>query len=267
MNRRLNEMMQTWHLEPGSDSGVQIAAMLESLQAAGLLHASTTAVLLGEQYHLGGAQDTRRMADLLSISAADRVVDIACYVGGPARHLARDYGCKVVGVDVSEDCIAISQKLTELCGLNEKVQFICCSADAVPLPSESFTVAWSQCSFPSDLSWLKEMHRLLVPCGRIAFTCLIRRSGLSDPSHYSLDEMRERVADFGFRVTSAEDISEADLEYGWLPARKKLEGNEAHYRDLMGEEWVRQAYAELDSRTESWHSGREGNGRIIAVKE
>lgn len=267
MSSKLSTVMDGWRFDPGADTRTQIAALLESLQAAGLLRASACAVLLGEQYHLGGAEDTRRMAEALGIVAADRVLDLACYVGGPARHLAREYGCQVVGVDISEDCIAIADKLTELCGLNDKVQFVCCSADAVPLASESFTVAWSQCSFPADLSWLTEMHRLLVPGGRAGFTGLIRRSDLSDPSLHSLDEIRAIVSELGFRVISAEDISNMDLELGWYRSKQKLRDNEAHYRCLMGEDWVRKAYAELDVDTESWHSGREGNGRVLAVKE
>jgi len=267
MNARLNEMMQSWHLCPGTAASAQIPALLESLQAAGLLRASTSAVLLGEQYHLGGAEDTRRMAEALGLTADDHVLDLACYVGGPARQLAREYGCQVVGVDISEDCIAIAEKLTQLSGLADKVQSLCCSADSVPLPDESFTVAWSQCSFPSDLSWLSEIHRLLVPGGRVAFTGLIRRSELSDRSLHSLDEIRVKVSEFGFRVISAEDISGMDLEYGWYPAKEKLRSNDAHYCSLMGGAWVRQACAELDICIESWRSGREGNGRIVAVKE
>ena len=282
MNARLNELMASWAMEPGADIQAQIPALLESLQAVGLLRASACAVLLGEQYHLGGEEDTRRMAHALDLTAADRVLDLACYVGGPARQLARDYGCRVTGVDISEDCIAIAEKLTQLCGmagdksptlhsngdgaLLPNVQVICCSADAVPLPDESFTVAWSQCSFPSDLSWLPEIRRLLAPGGRLGFTGVIRRSELADPSRYSLDELRDRVAAFGFRVISAEDISEMDLEHGWYPAKRKLQENEKHYSRLMGEAWVRQAYAELDSDIGSWRSGREANTRVVAVK-
>ncbi len=79
--------------------------------------------------------------------------------------------------------------------------------------------------------------------------------------------MRAKASEFGFRVISAEDISEMDLEYGWYPAKEKLRSNDAHYCTLMGEAWVRHAYAELDICIESWRSGREGNGRIVAVKE
>ena len=68
----------------------------------------------------------------------------------------------------------------------------------------------------------------------------------------------------GFRVVEAEDISELDLAYGWAASMEKLRCREQHYRTLFGEAWVQRAYAELQIDTESWRSGREGNGRIVA---
>jgi ubiquinone/menaquinone biosynthesis C-methylase UbiE len=267
MNMSLTEMIQTWRLEPGSDPGVQIAAMLESLQAAGLLRASANSVLLGEQYHPGGAEDTRRMAGLLEISEADHVLDLACYVGGPARQLAREYGCQVVGVDISQDCIAIAERLTQLCGLSDKARFVCSSADAVPFPDASFTVAWSQCSFPSDLSWVNEMDRLLAPGGRLGFTGLIRREKAEDVTLLTLAEMAARMRAMRYSIVCAEDISDCELEYHWFPIRQKLEDNEAYYRDLLGAEWVGRARRDLDADTAAWRERRMGNGRIVAVKE
>jgi len=35
----------------------------------------------------------------------------------------------------------------------------------------------------------------------------------------------------------------------------------------MGKDWVRQAYAGPDICIESWRSGWDGNGRMVAVKE
>lgn len=267
MNPKLQEMIAGWRLRGNTNTEAQIAALLEQAQAARLLRTSACAVLLGEQYHLGGAQDTRRMAEALGIAAEDRVLDLACYIGGPARHLARDYGCRVTGVDLEEDYIAAAERLTQLCGLQERVRFLCCDAAAIPLPDGSFTVAWSQGSFPADLSWLGEIHRLLKPGGRVAFSGQIRRSPESDPKLLSLEEVAARTRDFGFRVIRAEDISEFDLEYGWYPLKRKLRENDAHYTALMGEAWVRQAYADLDIDTEAWRSGREGNGRVVAVRE
>ena len=266
MSTTLAEMISRWGLDEGRDLDLQVAALLEQAQAAGVLHRSINSVLLGEQYHLGGAEDTRRMASALGITSTDRVIDLACYVGGPARHLAREYGCSVVGVDFSKDCIAVARRLTELCHLDDRVEFTCCDADAVPEPDGSFTVAWSQGSFPTDLSWLPEISRLLAGGGRLAFTGLIRRGPTSDPALFSLDEVIARVAGSGYRVLEAEDISDMELEYGWLVSRQKLETNEAHYRAVFGDDWVRHARAELDKDTAAWQSGQQGEGRIVAVK-
>jgi len=263
----VRSILADWSLTPGGDAQEQIDALLEQLFAAGLLRASACAVLLGEQYHLGGAEDTRRMAELVGVSAADRLADLACYIGGPARQLAREYECEVVGVDMLAVHVEIAEALTRLCNLEDKVSFIRADADAVPEADGSFTVAWSQGSFPSDLSWLTEMHRLLVPGGRIAFTGVIRRSESSDPSHCSLHEVQRRVTEVGFRVISAEEISDWELEHGWLPIRRKLEENEAHYRNLLGDEWVRKAYQSMDEDIAAWREGRLGSGRVVAVKE
>ena len=267
--RRVQRLIEGWRLELAGDVEQQIAALLEPLLAAGLLphnHESVDAILLGEQYHLGGAEDTRRMAELVRLTAADRVVDLACYVGGPARQLARDYGCTVVGVDISPVHVAVAKRLTRLRRSDDKVSFICGSVEAVPLPDTSFTVAWSQCTFPADLSWMREITRLLVPGGRVAFTGIIRRAASRDPGLLSLDEVAERVTHMGYRVISAEDISGFDLECGWLPARRKLEEQEGRYRKLMGDAWVGKAYQSLHTDIAQWQSGEMGDGRVVAVK-
>jgi SAM-dependent methyltransferase len=267
MNPELSRALAELGSDRGQDAESVIAEWLDCLQARGLLRASTNAVLLGEEYHLGGAEDTRRMAEALHLTADDRVLDLACYVGGPARHVARGYGCHVVGVDFSEDAIAVARTFTRLSGLEDRVTFHCADAEAVPEPDGSFSVAWSQCSFPADLHWLSEVRRLLAPGGRVAFTGLIRRSLASEQGLLSLEEAAERVRGFGFRVTGVEDISELDLTYGWVPSMEKLRCREQHYRTRFGEAWVQKAYAELQIDIESWRSGREGNGRIVAVKE
>ena len=266
----VRSILADWSLTPGGDAQEQIDALLEQLCARGVLpdgHESTNAILLGEQYHLGGVEDTRRMARLAGISAADRVVDLACYIGGPARQLARECQCEAVGVDISPVHIAVAEKLTGLMDLRERVTFVCESADAVPEPDGSFTVAWSQGSFPGDLSWLKEMDRLLKPGGRLAFTGVIRRAACDDPALLPLGEIRQRVEAIGYRVVGAEDISDMDLEHGWLPALAKLRANEAHYRELMGSDWVHKAGASIEADIAAWCEGRMGNGRVVAAKE
>jgi len=114
MDPQLQALMRDWRIDANADVEPQIQSMLDSLVGAGLLRGSVNSVLLGEQYHLGGAEDTRRMAEVAAVGASDRVVDLACYIGGPARQLARDFGCRVIGVDMSSVPIAVAQRLTDL---------------------------------------------------------------------------------------------------------------------------------------------------------
>jgi SAM-dependent methyltransferase len=262
----LQALIRGWRIDAEDDVGPQIESMLESLFGAGLLRASANSVLLGEQYHLGGEEDTRRMAEMAAVGASDRVVDLACYVGGPARQLAREFGCRVLGVDMLSVHIAVAQRLTDLCGLGGQVEFVCADAESVPERDGSFTVAWSQGSVPRDLGWLAEMDRLLAAGGRLAFTGLIRRAGSSDQALMSLEEMADRVSGLGYRVVCAEDISEMDLAYGWLPEVRKLQDNEGHYRRLLGDDWVSRAQEEMQRDIQQWESGEMGNGRIVAIK-
>jgi len=262
--------MQGWELRSDADQQQQVEALLEPLLVRGILpngHRSATAMFLGEEYHLGGAEDTRRMARIAMINAEDMVVDLACYVGGPARHLAREFGCRVTGVDLSPVHIAIAQRLSELTGLSVRTRFICASAEAVPVADGAFSVVWSQGAFPPDLSWLPEIRRLLRPGGRLAFTGQIWRSAQSEQGTLSLDEIRERLAEFGFRVIHADDISAFESEYGWLPARRKLAEDEERYRSLLGDDWVRWAYESLDADITAWRARRAGDGRIVAARE
>ena len=267
MTSELQALIQGWQLRPEADVGPQIESMLESLFGAGLLRASANSVLMGEQYHLGGEEDTRRMAEKAAVGASDRVVDLACYIGGPARQLAREYGCRVLGVDMLPVHIAVAQRLTDLCGLGGQVEFVCADAESVPEGDGSFTVAWSQCSMPGDLGWVAEMDRLLAPGGRLAFTGLIRRAGSSDQALMSVEEMADRVSALGYRVVCAEDISEMDLAYGWLPGLRKLQDNEEHYRGLLGDDWMSRAQEEMQTDIQQWQSGEMGNGRVVAIKE
>jgi SAM-dependent methyltransferase len=266
---RLRSVAAKWRLDPDGEAAEQIEALLAPLFAKGWLpdaHESTNAILLGEQYHLGGEEDTRRMAEMLKLGAEDRVVDFACYIGGPARQLAREYGCEVVGVDLSPVHVGVAERLTELTGLQEQVSFVCASADHVSLKRDSFTVAWSQCTMPSDLSWLMEMDRVLAPGGRLGFTGLIRREKTEQEDLLSLEEIAGRVEAFGYQVVCAEDISSLDLRHGWMPMLERLWRREDEYIKLLGREWVMKARESIETDIADWTARRMGNGRVVGVK-
>src|SRR5438445_2777416 len=51
------------------------------------------------------------------IGPDDDVPDAGCAIGGPARHLARAYGCRVTGVDFTPEFVEVGNELTRRAGL------------------------------------------------------------------------------------------------------------------------------------------------------
>jgi ubiquinone/menaquinone biosynthesis C-methylase UbiE len=102
------------------------------------------------------------------ISPVDSVLDVACGTGEFERLILSDYSTlKVVGVDISEEMLAIAE---EKCGVYPQVSFYTASASALPFANKSFDVIVSANSFhyfDDPLAALIEMQRVLKPNGKV----------------------------------------------------------------------------------------------------
>lgn len=58
-------------------------------------------LLMGEEIHVGGEKETDLLAERAGIKKTSSVLDVCSALGGPARHLARKYGCRVTGLDAT----------------------------------------------------------------------------------------------------------------------------------------------------------------------
>src|SRR4030065_1960317 len=58
-------------------------------------------LLMGEEIHVGGKKETDLRAEKAGINKTSSVLDVCSALGGPARHLARKYGCRVTGLDAT----------------------------------------------------------------------------------------------------------------------------------------------------------------------
>src|SRR5215813_9604904 len=97
-----------------------------------------------EHLHSGGFATTRDQAKRVSITDESRVLDVGCGIGGPARYLARSYGCRVDGIDLTPELIETGRVLTERCKLADRVVLQVGNALELPYPDQTFDVVWCQ---------------------------------------------------------------------------------------------------------------------------
>ncbi|MGY8769696.1 MAG: methyltransferase domain-containing protein [Pirellulales bacterium] len=97
-----------------------------------------------DAFHTRGRESTLELATLANVSATDLVLDVGSGLGGTARHLAEVYQCKVTGIDLTEEYVAVGKKLTEMVGLSELVNLQQGSALDIPCEDASFDLVWTE---------------------------------------------------------------------------------------------------------------------------
>lgn len=204
--------------------------ILDALEAAGKdvegLTRDDTASF--DEFHIRGLEASRELADLADLEAGSRVLDVGCGVGGPARTLASEFGCDVVGVDIVEEYCRAAELFTDRAGMNERVRFHRGNAVDLPFESGQFEVVWLEHTLMNvgdKERALEEASRVLGPGGRLALYEICAGPGgepvfpvpwASDPSLSYLEtpeRFREMVLDHGFEEVTWRDVTAPSLEW------------------------------------------------------
>lgn len=117
-------------------------------------------------------------ADLLArvaLHPGERVLDVACGTGIVARTAAQQVGASgsVAGVDLNAGMLAMAHTQALRAGVT--VDWRESDAEALPFAEATFDVVLCQQGlqfFPDKARALREMHRVLVPGGRLALSVL-----------------------------------------------------------------------------------------------
>ena len=133
-----------------------------------------------DQFHTRGILATAELASAAGIKAGDRVLDLGCGIGGPARYLASTLGCKVTGLDLSPSFVEAATYLTARCGLTELVTFI--EGDALQLPFDeaaldSVFLQHVAMNISDRAALYGEVHRVLRPKGCFVTYDLVLKEG------------------------------------------------------------------------------------------
>lgn len=146
---------------------------------------------------LPGGMGNARLAERLSeLAPGAAVADIGCGPGTAARHAAR-LGASVVGIDPAQVMLRFARFLTRRS--DHAVRYAVGSAEALPLPDSSVSVAWSIASVHhwADLdAGLREARRVLQPGGRLVAIERLSRAGATGlASHGWTPEQASAFAD------------------------------------------------------------------------
>ncbi len=99
-----------------------------------------------EVLHPGGLRNTDALARMCGVAAGMRVLDVGSGKGAAAMHLARHFGCTVVGVDHMDAMVAAATENARQAGPAHRVTFVRGDALALPFEDGAFDVVLSECT-------------------------------------------------------------------------------------------------------------------------
>ncbi|MGD2083689.1 MAG: methyltransferase domain-containing protein [Chromatiales bacterium] len=140
----------------------------------------------GEDIHIGlyetpgdsiaeaSARTVRTIAGRLrGVGASSRVLDIGAGYGGAARYLARELGCRVVALNLSEKENERDRQMNAEQGLDHLIHVVDGSFESIPEADGAFDAVWSQDAILHSgrrEQVISEVARVLRPGGELIFT-------------------------------------------------------------------------------------------------
>ena len=192
------------------------------------------------------ADEFRKFIAQLGLGSQGVLLDVACGSGGLSQYAAQLTGCKVIGIDLSEEGINTAKTTAEERNLADRTEYV--NADASgSLPLEDGSADAVLCidainHFADKGAVLAEWKRILRPGGHFLFTDaaivggpsirdeLLTRSQGMGPFIFTPAGFYERVIEeAGFVNQATEDVTEtiASTAQRWHNARV------SHREDLM----------------------------------
>lgn len=180
-----------------------------------------------DEFHNRGRTATLELAELAGFGPGDRIIDVGCGLGGSARHLASEHGCRVQGVDATREYVEAAMELARMVGLDGEVGFQHADALALPYDAASFDGAWTehvQMNVPDKAAFFGELARVLRPGGRLAFHEILAGggepvypvpwAGAADISFLAEESvLRDALGRAGLEVIEWRDTTDDSLEW------------------------------------------------------
>jgi ubiquinone/menaquinone biosynthesis C-methylase UbiE len=257
-----------------------IAAIRDGLAAMGKTESTVTVEDLSpvDEFHIGGREATGELAGQLALVAGDRVLDIGCGLGGPARQIAAHYGCHVTGIDLTRDYIEAGNVLSGWLHLKDRVSLQQGDALALPFADGSFAAAYMLhvgMNIADKSVLFSEVARVLCAGARLGVYDVMRTgegelpyplpwAGSADTNAIAAPEQyRDMLSATGFEILSERQRRDVALDYFARQRARTATGTAAlGVQTLMGTRRPQM----VRNMSESISAGRIAPVEIIARK-
>jgi 2-polyprenyl-3-methyl-5-hydroxy-6-metoxy-1,4-benzoquinol methylase len=178
-----------------------------------------------EELHLRGRMATMELAKVVDLNESMKVLDIGCGIGGPARTIASEFGCYVIGLDLSEEFCRAAEIINKKVGLSNKIEIRQGNALEMPFNKEEFDIVFLQhvlMNIKDKKSVLSQINRILHSKGRLALNTIC--AGPNTPVHFPV--IWANNPDISFLLTTMElrqlIINNGFIELSWKDDTKKI---------------------------------------------
>jgi sarcosine/dimethylglycine N-methyltransferase len=171
------------------------------------------------------AREILDLARAAGVDARTRVLDLCCGSGGPALLLARQTGCRIVGIDRSSEATHLARTSAEHQGLDRRATFIVAEALCHPIDAASFDAVLlyeTMLAFEDKRRLVRVVRKLLRPGGRFGLTfeegrplSSAERRRFPEGEEVWLtpeSEFRELLEAIGFQIRWVEDHTASHAE-------------------------------------------------------
>jgi ubiquinone/menaquinone biosynthesis C-methylase UbiE len=173
-----------------------------------------------DEFHVRGGAVSMELAAEAAFNKDTLVLDVGCGIGGPCRMLAATNGCKVTGIDLTEEFIRTAKLLSQETGLQHLTTFVPGDALHLPFADESFDVVWTQhvqMNIEDKRGFYSEIKRVLKKGGRIIYYDIFSKN--HEPIYFPVpwaidqslsflittDELNKLLTELGFTKNQTKD--------------------------------------------------------------
>jgi SAM-dependent methyltransferase len=128
---------------------------------------------LGFTKHIGSMRATRELIELCHIDRDDLVLDVGCGVGATPVYLAKELGCRVVGVDLLGEMVEQARERAKRDMVEDLVAFVAADARKLPFAEDRFDAVIMESVnvfFEDKRRAMAEYVRVTQPGGYVGMT-------------------------------------------------------------------------------------------------